>query len=57
MNTYSFGHLFLALVLSSSLLPAAEPKEMPLWLNGAPGSEGKTSKEVVEAFANGICVR
>src|SRR6185295_16673961 len=35
-------------------LPAAvEPKEVPLWPNGAPGSEGKTTKEIVETGANG----
>ena len=28
---------------------AAGPQEVPLWSNGAPGSEGKTAKEVVEA--------
>lgn len=27
---------------------AAGPQEVPLWMNGAPGSEGKTAKEVVE---------
>jgi acetyl esterase/lipase len=53
MNTHFLRNVVLALGLSSGLVRAAEPKEMPLWLNGAPGSEGKTSKEVVEAFANG----
>jgi len=28
---------------------AAGPQEVPLWANGAPGSEGKTAKEVAEA--------
>lgn len=39
----------LALLLATLLLPAlgAElPKEIPLWFNGAPGSEGKTEKEL-----------
>ena len=40
------------------LLPAAaraadEPKEILLWPNGAPGSAGKTGKEVVETSAGG----
>jgi len=34
-------------------LTAAEPKEIPLWSNGAPGSEGKTSLETVETGTNG----
>jgi acetyl esterase/lipase len=45
-------------VLASSLLPAAlfaadRPAEIPLWPNGAPGSEGKTAKEIVVRNANG----
>ena len=32
---------------------AAQPAEIPLWPKGAPGSEGKTEKEVVETSANG----
>ena len=32
---------------------AAEPKEIPLWPNGAPGSEGKTAKEVVATSSSG----
>ncbi len=36
------------------LLGAAElPKEIPLWPNGAPGSEGKTSEEVVNKSPGG----
>lgn len=39
--------LVLATLLVSFTLPAAElPKEIPLWPNGAPGSEGKTEKEL-----------
>jgi acetyl esterase/lipase len=45
------------LLLASFLLPAAlfaadRPAEIPLWLNGAPGSEGKTAKEIVVRNAN-----
>lgn len=47
-----------ALFLSSLLIPgftfAAElPKEIPLWPNGAPGSEGKTEKEVIVKSGSG----
>jgi len=39
--------LFVAVAMCS-LMAAAEPPEIPLWVNGAPGSEGKVSKEKVE---------
>ena len=43
-----------ALLLLPSVLCAAElPAEIPLWPNGAPGSEGKTAKEVVTRSASG----
>ena len=43
-----------ALLLLPSVLCAAElPTEIPLWPNGAPGSEGKTEKEVVVKSASG----
>jgi endo-1,4-beta-xylanase len=32
---------------------AAQPNEIPLWPGGAPGSEGKTAKELVERGTNG----
>jgi len=35
-------------LLFSSLALAADRPEIPLWANGAPGSEGKTAKEVDE---------
>ena len=41
------------LLLSALDLLAAEPAEILLWPKGAPGSEGKTEKEVVEKSANG----
>ena len=40
-------------LLPLALLAADEPKEILLWPNGAPGSEGRTEKEVVEKSANG----
>src|SRR5579872_3144247 len=36
-------------LLLSGLALAADHPEIPLWANGAPGSEGKTAKEVDEA--------
>ena len=41
------------LLISAVNLIAAEPAEILLWPKGAPGSEGKTEKEVVEKSANG----
>lgn len=35
------------------ILPAAEPQAILLWPNGAPGSEGKTTDEVVETTKSG----
>jgi len=43
----------LALLLSPGSLLAAEPDTIPLWPGGAPGSEGRTDKELVEQGANG----
>jgi len=49
----------LAQLLSTSLLlcavrlAAEEPKEIPLWANGAPGSEGKTESELVVKSSGG----
>ena len=39
----------LLLFLLCGVSPAATPSEIRLWPNGAPGSEGKTGAEVVEA--------
>lgn len=36
-----------AFLLLAAAAMAADPKEIPLWPNGAPGSEGKTTPEVV----------
>jgi len=38
-----------AVALSAAFLAAADHPEVPLWEHGAPGSEGKTAKEVIEA--------
>ncbi len=43
----------LLLLLPSVLLAVGEPKEILLWPNGAPGSEGKIGREVVQIAANG----
>ncbi len=40
-------------VLFAQWLAAAEPQAILLWPNGAPGSEGKTTDEVVEKTASG----
>jgi len=46
--------LLLIWVLAPAVIVAAElPKEIPLWPNGAPGSEGRTAKEVVTKSASG----
>lgn len=42
-----------SLLLPAALWAADEPKEIPLWPNGAPGSEGKTGSEIVEQGTNG----
>ena len=59
--TYGFSTTAVCLVCTISLalliLPgsplAAEPDAIPLWAAGAPGSEGRTDKELVEQGANG----
>jgi acetyl esterase/lipase len=49
-----FSMALLVSLLLPSALPAAElPKEISLWPNGAPGSEGKTAQEVVAKSASG----
>jgi len=50
MNTKA---LFALVLLSAIIIAADEPKEIPLWPNGAPGSEGKTDKEIVQRGASG----
>ncbi len=45
--------LLLALLAPLPLLAAELPKEIPLWPNGAPGSEGRTTAEIVVKSASG----
>lgn len=45
--------ILLASLLTLVLSAAEIPKEIPLWPNGAPGSEGKTAAEKVEKSDNG----
>jgi endo-1,4-beta-xylanase len=58
-----FAVLLLASWLTPALLPAAPldpsaPLTLPLWANGAPGSEGQTSAEVIKDLsANGVVTR
>src|SRR5438045_9788111 len=40
-------------LLPLTLLAADRLPEIPLWPNGAPGSEGKTAKEMVSTSASG----
>jgi acetyl esterase/lipase len=40
-------------LLPATILPANQPKEIPLWPNGAPGSEGKSGPEAVRITENG----
>ena len=41
------------LLISAGILAAAEPSEILLWPAGAPGSEGKSAREIVETGTNG----
>src|SRR6266498_916894 len=45
--------LFGLLFLSTTVFALDQQKEIPLWPNGAPGSEGKTGKEAVRVTADG----
>src|SRR5438874_13378546 len=45
-------YLFMS-VLTSSLISAIAQKEIALWPNGAPGSEGKTGKEKISTSSRG----
>ena len=53
MNRSSIIPTLLIALLPAVLLSAAEPKEILLWPNGAPGSEGKTEKESVRVTEGG----
>jgi acetyl esterase/lipase len=45
--------LLALLLLPATILPANQSKEIPLWPNGAPGSEGKSGPEAVRLAENG----
>jgi hypothetical protein len=47
------GILLVMLAVSAAGVPASTPREIPLWPNGAPGSEGKPAKEDVTTSASG----
>ena len=53
-NKLIFPLTLLAWLLLAATVPAADqPKEILLWPNGAPGSEGKTGEEKVRVTADG----
>src|SRR5262245_39730296 len=52
-NTTLHTFIFAGLFSARMILSAAEPEEIPLWPNGAPGSEGKIDQEVVKASSTG----
>ncbi|MEP7336486.1 MAG: alpha/beta hydrolase [Acidobacteriota bacterium] len=53
-NKHRFYSTLLALLLlPATVLTAQQPKEILLWPNGAPGSEGKTGEEAVRVTADG----
>jgi endo-1,4-beta-xylanase len=53
-NRILIRYTLLALsLLPATVLSANQPKEIPLWPNGAPGSEGKTGPESVRVTENG----
>ncbi len=52
-NTPLRDILYAVILLWAAVLTAAEPKEILLWPNGAPGSEGKTNQEVLVVSASG----
>ncbi len=45
--------LLALLILPATILPANQSKEIPLWPDGAPGSEGKSGPEAVRLAENG----
>lgn len=53
-STYPLCPSIFAIVMFPIALAAAErPREIPLWPAGAPGSEGKSTPEIVERGTNG----
>ncbi len=53
-NRLPFRYALIALsLLPVTILSADQPKEIPLWTNGAPGSEGKAGPEAVRVTPQG----
>src|SRR5688572_25539569 len=50
---FLFGTVLVLSLPQFTSFSAELPKEIPLWPNGAPGSEGKTNKEVITQSASG----
>ena len=54
MNSFPLIQLIVGFaVLAATRLPGAEPTEILLWPQGAPGSEGKTAPELSATNTNG----
>lgn len=53
MKIYLFGVMLLAGSLLNGMAIPEEPKEILLWPNGAPGSEGKTGQEKIRISEQG----
>ena len=53
MKIKFLGLLLVWLTISATAFSADQAKEIPLWPNGAPGSEGKSGKEAVRVTPDG----
>jgi len=54
MKNSPLRRALLALLLApATILPANQSKEIPLWSNDAPGSEGKSGPEATRLAENG----
>ncbi len=53
MKTQLLRKAMIICLLFTGFMAAAQPKEIPLWPKGAPGSEGKTEKEKVRIAEGG----
>ena len=53
MNTPALTKYFCSLLIATTLLSSARAGEIPLWPQGAPGSEGRTNPEVVVTSKSG----
>lgn len=53
MNRKLLHPILTTFFFTAAAFAADWPKEIPLWPNGAPGSEGKTAKELVEDAGRG----